>query len=73
MGVGGALVGLVLSVSGYEANVETQTEGAIGGIYALMTWIPAISYLLTFATTHYLYKLNRENMQMINKALFVKA
>ncbi len=73
LGVGGALVGMVLSVSGYEANVETQSSGAIDGIYALMTWIPAIFYFITFATTHYLYKLNRTNMQMINKALFAKA
>lgn len=69
LAVGGGLVGLVLSVTGYEANVPQQSETAIAGIYALMTWIPAIGYLLTLLTTHFFYKLNRGTMATISKEL----
>lgn len=71
LGVGGALVGYVLAQSGYEANVAEQTDSAVHGIYALMTWIPAIFYFITFVVTHWFYKLNRTKMQEINTALFV--
>ena len=70
LAVGGGLVGLVLSVTGYEANVAEQSETAIAGIYALMTWIPAIGYLLTFLATQFFYKLNRQTMAKISKDLY---
>lgn len=70
LAVGGALVGMVLSMSGYEANNTVQTEYALSGIYALMTWIPAIGYLITLAVTHFFYKLNREMMSHISKDLY---
>ena len=70
LAVGGGLVGLVLSVTGYEANVAEQSETAIAGIYALMTWIPAIGYLLTFLVTQFFYKLNRQTMAKISKDLY---
>ena len=72
LAVGGALVGLVLSISGYEANALNQTDSAMDGIYALMSWIPAIGYLLNFLVTHYLFKLNRQMMQKINQDLYGK-
>ena len=70
LAVGGALVGMVLSITGYEANVPQQSESAIAGIYALMTWIPAIGYLLTFLTTQFFYKLNRATMAKISHKLY---
>lgn len=70
LAVGGALVGLVLSVSGYEANAPQQTEEAISGIYALMSWVPAIGYLVCFLVTHFLFKLTRPMMQRINQDLY---
>ncbi len=70
LAVGGALVGLVLSVSGYEANAEQQTAAAIDGIYALMTWVPAAGYLLCFLVTHFLFKLTRPTMERISRDLY---
>lgn len=70
LGVGGALVGMVLSVSDYVADAPAQADSAIHGIYALMTYIPAIFYFITFLTTHFAYKLTRNKMQEINNALF---
>lgn len=70
LAVGGALVGLVLSVSGYEANAAQQTDAAIAGIYALMTWVPAAGYLICFLVTHFLFKLTRPTMERINRDLY---
>lgn len=72
LGVGGALVGYVLSVSGYEANLEQQSDDAISGIIALVTWIPAIFYFLTYLVTQLFYKLTKVKMIEINNALFNK-
>ena len=72
LAVGGALVGFVLSAYGYEANNTTQSEEAIAGIYALMTWIPIIGYLVTFLVTQFCYKLNRETMAKISHALYTQ-
>ncbi|MBU3844120.1 MAG: MFS transporter [Candidatus Anaerobiospirillum pullicola] len=73
LAVGGALVGAVLSYTGYEANIAEQTDFAISGIYALMTWIPAIGYFVTFAVTHFFYKLNRSMMARISKDIYAQA
>lgn len=72
LAVGGALVGFVLSAYGYEANNNTQSEEAIAGIYALMTWIPIIGYLVTFLVTQFCYKLNRDTMAKISRALYTQ-
>lgn len=71
LAVGGGLVGMVLSMTGYEANLPQQSETTINGIYILMVWIPVVGYLLTFLTTHIFYKLNRETMAKINRDLFL--
>lgn len=70
LAVGGALVGMVLSMTGYEANLAQQSETAIHGIYALMTWIPAIGYLVTLLVTHFFCKLNRSMMARISKDIY---
>ena len=72
LGVGGALVGYILSATGYEANVAEQSANAQFGIIALFTWIPAIGYFISFAVTELFYKLNRRTMLSINQDLFVK-
>lgn len=70
LAVGGAVIGLVLSVSGYEANAAQQTEAALQGIYALMTWVPAIGYLVCFLVTNFLYKLDGPTMARINREIY---
>lgn len=70
LGVGGAIVGGVLAISGYVADAPQQTENAIKGIYALMVWIPAVAYLLTFFVVHKFYSLNAVCMANIEKSLF---
>lgn len=72
LGVGGALVGYVLSATGYQANVSTQSQSAQDGIIALFTWIPAIGYFITFVVTQFFYKLNKTTMIKINQELFNK-
>lgn len=71
LAVGGGLVGMVLSMTGYEANLAQQSDETISGIYILMVWIPVVGYLLTFLTTHIFYKLNREAMAKINRDLYL--
>lgn len=51
----------------------TNSEEAIAGIYALMTWIPIIGYLVTFLVTQFFYKLDRPTMAKISKALYAQA
>jgi Na+/melibiose symporter-like transporter len=45
-GLGAAVTGLVLSVTGFVAD-QPQTDGALRGIFLLMTIIPAVSSLLS--------------------------
>lgn len=67
LAVGVGLVGRVLSLTGYQANLPQQSETTIHGIYICLVWIPIASYLLTIITTHFLYKLNRSTMAKINR------
>lgn len=69
MGVtmGGAIIGWVLAIFGYQAHV-VQTPEAIVGIKLLMSFIPAIACLISVVFVLF-YDLNDEKMEMIGKEL----
>ncbi|CAK7192339.1 Inner membrane symporter YicJ [Commensalibacter sp. Nvir] len=70
LGLSGAIVGGVLAVSGYQADVTQQTHSAIQGIYALMVWIPAVAYSMSLFTVQKFYKLDSLRIDHIEKELF---
>lgn len=70
LAVSGAIVGAVLSVTGYQANVAVQSSSAINGIYALMVWIPVIGYLLSVWLVRTRYILTTAKMKTIEDDLF---
>ncbi len=72
LAVGGAIVGGVLSLTGYQADAATQTPQAIHGIYALMVWIPAVAYVISVVNVHMFYKLNASQMDTIERDLFLQ-
>lgn len=57
------MVGFVMSVSGYVAGAETQTETARSAIIALYSWIPAILCLLTLIVVSF-YDLEKKMPQI---------
>ena len=71
LAVSGAIVGAVLSFTGYHANVAEQAHSAINGIYSLMVWIPAMGYLLCVLLVDRYYKLTSEKMRIIENALLI--
>lgn len=70
LAVSGAIVGGVLSITDYHANVALQSESAIAGIYTLMIWIPVLGYSLSVLLISKCYTLTSEKMRTIEKALF---
>lgn len=47
-GLGSALLGLILTIGGYQAAASSQSDSAIASIYAVSIWIPAIILILLF-------------------------
>ncbi len=45
MGLGTALMGLVLSAGGFNANADTQTASGLNALIAVYTWIPGLIML----------------------------
>lgn len=70
LAVSGAIVGVVLSMTGYHANVAVQSDSAVAGIYTLMIWIPVLGYSLSVLLISKFYKLTSEKMRTIEKELF---
>lgn len=70
LAVSGAIVGAVLSMTGYQANVAVQSSSAINGIYALMVWIPVVGYLLSVWLVRTRYILTTAKMKTIEDDLF---
>lgn len=64
LAVAGALVGWILSVSGYVPNAEVQNQSAILGITLLFSVIPGIGYLITAFVVR-LLKVDRQTMAQI--------
>lgn len=65
--LGGMISGIVLSVTGYIANVS-QTEEALRGILCMMTIIPILLYLLGFIMISF-YPLSKKKYNEILKDL----
>jgi GPH family glycoside/pentoside/hexuronide:cation symporter len=45
MGLGGAIVGVALTMVGYSANT-VQSPTALSGLASLVSWIPALGFLV---------------------------
>ncbi|QHC61076.1 MFS transporter [Rathayibacter sp. VKM Ac-2760] len=62
--VGAALsagvLGIVLTVAGYDGSAETQSAAALDGIIALNSWIPAIFAVLVGLVALYYHRLEKE-------------
>ncbi|CNJ92901.1 MULTISPECIES: glycoside-pentoside-hexuronide (GPH):cation symporter [Yersinia] len=64
LAVAGAMVGFLLSATGYQADAINQAPSALNSIVLLFTVIPAIGYLITAGVVR-LLKVDRKLMQQI--------
>ncbi|WP_145520634.1 glycoside-pentoside-hexuronide (GPH):cation symporter [Yersinia mollaretii] len=64
LAVAGAMVGFLLSASGYQADAINQAPSALNSIVLLFTVIPGIGYLITAGVVR-LLKVDRSLMQQI--------
>ncbi|WP_145566730.1 glycoside-pentoside-hexuronide (GPH):cation symporter [Yersinia aleksiciae] len=64
LAVAGAMVGFLLSASGYQADAINQAPSALNSIMLLFTVIPGIGYLITAGVVR-LLKVDRSLMQQI--------
>lgn len=62
-GLGAALVGILMSMSGYDGAVAIQTESAVGMIKFLYAGLPAICALIGWIAMHF-YTLERKLPQI---------
>ncbi|VEA69960.1 Inner membrane symporter yicJ [Serratia rubidaea] len=68
LAVAGAMVGFLMSLSGYQADAASQSAGALDCIVLLFTVIPGIGYLITAGVVR-LLKVDRTLMQQIQSDL----
>ena len=61
--IGGALTLFILAAYGFKANME-QTAGTMGGIVAMLSWIPATASFVA-GTLMLFYPLNKHRMEKI--------
>ncbi|AJJ64705.1 glycoside-pentoside-hexuronide (GPH):cation symporter [Yersinia aldovae] len=64
LAVAGAMVGFLLSATGYQADAINQAPSALNSIVLLFTVIPGIGYLITAGVVR-LLKVDRKLMQQI--------
>ncbi|MNZ86026.1 Inner membrane symporter YicJ [compost metagenome] len=64
LAVAGAMVGFLMSLSGYQADAVSQSAGALNSIVLLFTVIPGIGYLITAGVVR-LLKVDRQLMRQI--------
>jgi GPH family glycoside/pentoside/hexuronide:cation symporter len=67
LGIGGAIAGMLLTLIGYQANVE-QTPQAVHGLTVIMSWIPAFSKLLVVVILIF-YPLGQRQLDLTQTAL----
>jgi len=67
-GFAGALILMVLAAYGYDGMDETTIAGSIGGMRALMSWIPS-AFAFLGAAVMLLYPLNDASMRQIEADL----
>jgi GPH family glycoside/pentoside/hexuronide:cation symporter len=65
-GLGAALIGWVLALGGYNANLAEQSSAAIYSIYALCIWIPGIVMLLAYILLRF-YDLDAKYPQIVKE------
>ncbi|MFO7999820.1 MAG: MFS transporter [Marinilabilia sp.] len=70
-GVAGAIIGLVLSIYGYDGQDPSTVEGARQGIRFLMSWIPGIFTIIAFIAMM-IYPLSQQKMDVMQKELEAK-
>lgn len=68
LAVAGAMVGFLMSLSGYQADAASQSAGALNCIVLLFTVIPGIGYLITAGVVR-LLKVDRDLMRQIQSDL----
>ncbi|MNG93066.1 Inner membrane symporter YicJ [compost metagenome] len=68
LAVAGAMVGFVMSYSGYQADAGAQSAGALQSIVLLFTVIPGVGYLITAGVVR-LLKVDRNLMSQIQSDL----
>ena len=54
------IIAIVLTLTGFDENLPTQSPEAQMGIRALVSWIPSIIILISVVLFYFLYKLNSE-------------
>jgi GPH family glycoside/pentoside/hexuronide:cation symporter len=59
MGLGGAIVGVALTMVGYSANT-TQSPTSLAGLASLVSWVPALGFLVCGAIV-FLYPLGKRS------------
>jgi len=65
------LSGLLLEYIGYDGTAATQTEGALSGLSALYTWIPAIFIVVSIISV-IRYPLTKKKHMAITEALALR-
>ncbi|MGX2961909.1 MFS transporter [Peribacillus sp. JNUCC 23] len=58
--IAGGVGGFAIAAVGYDATREAQTQGALDGIHALATLVPAVILLIVFLILTFLYPLNKK-------------
>ena len=64
MGLGTALLGVILSFGGFAATAEAQTAGGTAALVAVYTWLPGLFMVLTWSIMA-LYRLDAEYPRII--------
>jgi GPH family glycoside/pentoside/hexuronide:cation symporter len=63
--IAGGIGGFAIAAVGYDATREVQTQGALDGIHALATLVPAVVYLLIFLILLFLYPLTKQRLNQL--------
>jgi Na+/melibiose symporter-like transporter len=71
-GLASMMIGLVMGMAGYNANLETQSDSALGSIVALFSWIPAILCVIVIIFMLFYKKIDME-LPQIHKELSERA
>lgn len=67
MGLGGAVVAMMLSAGGYVGGAATQSVAAIGAINFTFTWLSALSSLLVCIFLYFLMGLEKQMPQIMKE------
>jgi GPH family glycoside/pentoside/hexuronide:cation symporter len=65
-GLGAALIGWLLALGGYNANLAEQSRSAIYSIYAVSIWIPGIVLVLAYILLRF-YDLDANYPQIVKE------